>query len=94
MRVRIGWIVAIFVVAFLILVGYSTLHGPRFRAQICMAYQGRSACKTVSAKSEQAARRSGAENACADISSGVTDTVRCEQSEPVSVRWLERGDAK
>jgi hypothetical protein len=55
-----------------------------------MAYQDRSACKTVSAKSEEAALRSGAENACADIASGVTDTMRCEQSEPQSVRWLAR----
>jgi hypothetical protein len=92
--VKIGWVVAGFVVAFLALVAYSTLHGPRFRAEICMSYQGRSACKTVSAKSEQAARRSGAENACADISSGVTDTIRCEQSEPVGVRWLQRGDSR
>jgi hypothetical protein len=55
-----------------------------------MAYQGRSSCKTVSAKSEEAALRSGADNACADVASGVTDTMRCEQSEPRSVRWLAR----
>lgn len=55
-----------------------------------MAYQGRTACKTVSAKSEQAALRSASENACADIASGVTDTMRCEQSEPVRLKWLER----
>jgi hypothetical protein len=91
---RIGWIVAAFVVAFLALIAYSTLHGPRFRAEVCMAYQGQKACKIVSAKSEQAARRAGAENACADISSGVTDTIRCQQSEPVSVRWLQSGASK
>ena len=69
---------------------YSTLHGPRYRVETCMAYQGRTACKTVSAKSEQAALRSATENACADIASGVTDTMRCEQSEPQRVKWLER----
>ena len=77
-------------VAFLVLVLYSTLRGPRFRVEACMAYQGRTACKTVSARSEQAALRSAAENACADIASGVTDTMRCEQSEPVRLKWLER----
>src|ERR1700728_5165584 len=64
---KIGVIITIFVVAFLALVAYSTLHGPRYRVEACMAYQGRTACKTVSAKSEQAALRSAAENACADI---------------------------
>ena len=83
-----------FVVAFLALIAYSTLHGPRFRAEVCMAYHGKSNCRTVVAKSDAAARRAGAENACADISSGVTDPIRCQQSEPVSVRWLQRGDAR
>jgi hypothetical protein len=55
-----------------------------------MAYQGRSACKTVSAKEEANALRSGTENACADIASGVTDTMRCQQTPPQRVRWLER----
>jgi hypothetical protein len=80
----------VFVIAFIVLVLYSTLHGPRYRVEACMAYEGRSACKTVSAKSEQAALRAAAENACADIASGVTDTMRCQQSEPVRVKWLER----
>lgn len=83
-------IVALFVAAFLALLVYATFRGPRFRVQICMAYQGRSACKTVTAKNERAALRSGTENACADIASGVSDTMRCEQSDPQSVRWLSR----
>jgi len=87
---KIGILVAIFVLGFLALVAYSTLRGPRYRVEECMAYQGRTACRIVSAKSEQAALRSAAENACADIASGVTDTMRCEQSEPQRVKWLER----
>ncbi len=86
--------ITLLVAVFVALVAYSTLHGPRYRAEICMAYQGRSTCRTVSAKSEQAALRSGAENACADIASGMTDTMRCDQSQPQSVRWLQRGDSK
>lgn len=77
-------------VAFITLVAYTTLAGPRFRVEVCMEYQGRTACRTVSAKSEQAAVRSGAENACADIVSGVTDTMRCGSSEPKSVKWLQK----
>ena len=79
-------------VTFIALIAYSTLHGPRFRVQLCMSYQGRSACKTVAAKSEAAALRSAAENACADIASGVTDTMRCNQAQPESVKWLHRRD--
>lgn len=87
---KTGLVVAVFVIAFLALLAYSTLAGPRYRVQVCMSYQARSACKTVSAKSEQAALRSAAENACADIASGVTDTIGCQQSQPQSIHWLKR----
>jgi hypothetical protein len=55
-----------------------------------MAFNGQSTCKTVNAKSQNAAVRSATENACADIASGVDDTIRCENSEPKSVRWLKK----
>ena len=77
-------------VAFLALVAYSTMKGSRYRVEVCMAYQGRTNCRTVAAKSEAAAVRSASDNACADIASGVTDTMRCEQSAPQSIKWLQR----
>jgi len=83
-------VIALFVVAFLALIAYSTLKGHRYRVEVCMAYQGRTNCRTVSAKSEEAALRSASDNACADIASGVTDTLRCQQSQPQSIKWLER----
>lgn len=87
---KIGLIITLVVAAFIALIVYSTFHGPRYRVEVCMAYQGRSACKTVSAKSEDGAIRSAKENACADISSGVTDTIRCQNTNPQSVKWLTR----
>jgi hypothetical protein len=87
---KIGVIITVFVVGFLALILYSTLHGPRFRAEVCMTYNGQRACKTVSAKSEQGAVRAGTEGSCADIASGVTDTMKCVAAEPVSVKWLSR----
>jgi hypothetical protein len=84
--------VALFVVGFLALVAYSTMKGKRYRVEVCMAYQGRTNCRTVSATSEEAALRSASDNACADIASGVTDIMRCDQSQPHSVKWLQRPD--
>ncbi len=80
----------LFAAGFLVLLLYATLKGPRYRVEVCMQYQGRSACRTVIAKSEKSAVRSGTENACADIASGVTDTMRCQDTPPQSVRWLQR----
>jgi hypothetical protein len=54
-----------------------------------MAFNGQIMCKTVNAKSRDGAVRSATENACADIASGVDDTIRCQNTEPKSVRWLQ-----
>jgi len=86
---KVGLVIALFVIAFVALVAYSTLHGPRFRVEVCMAVEGRSACRTVSGKSEEAALRGGITNACADLVSGVTETMQCEQSKPQSLKWLQ-----
>jgi hypothetical protein len=34
------------------------------------------------------ARRTAQENACAFISSGVTDSMQCGNTQPISVKWL------
>jgi hypothetical protein len=83
-------IVGLFIILFIALLAWSTIHGPRYRVEICMAYGGRKACRTVSGKSEEAALRGAISNACADLVSGVTETMTCEQSQPQSVKWLQR----
>ncbi|MBV9267491.1 MAG: hypothetical protein JO061_15065 [Acidobacteriaceae bacterium] len=87
---RVGMVIGLFIVIFIALLAWSTMHGPRYRVEVCMAYGARKACRTVSGKSEEAAMRGAVSNACADLVSGVTDTVNCEQSQPQSVKWLER----
>jgi len=69
---------------------YTTLSGSaRYRVEVCMEFQGRTACRTASAATEQQARRTAQDNACAQISSGVTDGMQCgNYTQPVSVKWL------
>lgn len=55
-----------------------------------MSYGGQTSCKKASGKSERAALEAAVNGACADIASGVTDTINCQQSEPQKVTWLER----
>jgi hypothetical protein len=80
----------VFIIGFVALLAYSTIHGPRYRVEVCMTFNTQSTCKTVNAKSEAAALRSATENACADISSGVDDTIRCQNTPPASVKWLKK----
>ena len=90
MNRNIGILVAVIVVAFIALVAYSTMAGARYRVKLCITYKGRTECRTVSAHSEEGAIKSATNNACADISSGVTESLGCEHTTPDSITWLDR----
>lgn len=83
----VGTILFLAIIGFIV---YSTLTGSRKRVTVCMSFNGRTECRTAAGTTKDFALRSAVTNACALISSGVTDTVKCEQSQPVSVTWLDK----
>lgn len=72
------------VLAFLI---YTTMGHGRVRCEVCITFQGRTACRTAAASSKEEAMRAALQNACALISSGVTDSIACQNTPPNSIRW-------
>lgn len=85
---------AIVIVVGVLLVGYmfySSTNNVRYRVEVCVAFQGRTSCRTARADDQEHALRSAQNNACGLIASGVTDTMQCEHSTPTSVKWLEMG---
>ena len=79
-----------FVVAVVILVVYTTLGTKRYRVEVCVTFHERPSCRTAGAPTEAQALRAATENACAQIASGVTDSIACEGTQPDSVKWLSR----
>jgi hypothetical protein len=81
----------IFLIVFLAVLVYSTLSltRHRHRVEVCMQFGGRTSCRIASGATEENALRAAVTNACAFISSGVTDSQQCERSTPVSVKWLK-----
>jgi len=77
------------VVAILAMIVYSTMSMASHRVEVCMQFNGRTACKTTAGQTEDYALHTAKANACADIASGVTDSMACERSEPVSVKILK-----
>jgi hypothetical protein len=49
-----------------------------------MSYRGQQQCRTVSAATEEEALQGAVVNACAFISSGVTDSMACQRGTPIS----------
>lgn len=85
---RVGLWVAILMAVFVAAIVYSTINLRRFRAEVCMEFQGRTACRIAAAATREQAVRTATDNACALISSGMTDSMACTQTPPRSVRIL------
>ncbi len=68
----------------------SSLRTGHVRCEVCIDFRGRSACRAVDGATEDEARMAAITNACALISSGVTDTMACQRTPP---RLVECGPA-
>ena len=79
-----------FAVTVLIVLVYTTMGNNRYRCQVCVVFRGRQACRVAGASTEAQAQRTAMENACAEIASGVTDSMACGSTQPASVVWLTR----
>jgi hypothetical protein len=77
-----------FVVAVLAVLVYSSLGLKRYRVEVCMVYNGREACRTAAGATAENAQRTAISNACAQIASGMTDSMACTSQEPFRVVWV------
>ncbi len=66
---------------------YSTLTLGGQRVEVCMQFGGHQSCRTASGSTKEQALRTALQNACAEIASGVTDSLACERSEPVKITY-------
>ena len=69
---------------------FTTIGTNKFRCEVCITFNGRTACRTAGASTEPQAVRTATENACAQIASGVTDSMACENTPPKSLTWVSR----
>ncbi len=62
---------------------YRSLH-TGYRCEVCIEFRGARACRTVEGSEEREVRASAINNTCAQLASGVTDSMACERTQPVS----------
>ena len=87
---RLGiWIAVIFGITFVAIMVTSTRGLSAHRVEVCVEYQGRSDCRTASASTKPAALSTATVNACAHLTSGMTDSMACQNTPPTKVTWLD-----
>ncbi len=81
-RSRLGWLGLAGLAAFMALVVYRSFEIGGVRCEVCIEYRGRSQCRTVDGASRKDAMQAATTNACAYLSSGVTDGIACARTAP------------
>lgn len=76
-------------VLFLILLVYSSLRLGQVQVEVCVTYKSRSNCGRAAAPTEKEAIDAAADNACATLASGMTESIACSRTPPASVRRLD-----
>ena len=62
---------------------YSSFQVSAVECEVCVRFDGREMCRAASAATRDEALRSATDNACALLTSGMTNSIRCQQGEPL-----------
>ena len=68
---------------------YATLTQSGAECEACIAFGGREHCGVVRAATKEEAATRAVNNACAVLSQGVTEVVKCQATTPLSLRCRE-----
>ncbi len=66
---------------------YFTIGLQQYTCEVCMEFEGRENCAVASGTTEEEAVRTATDTACATISAGMTESIQCSRTKPVSVTW-------
>ena len=57
--------------------------------EVCMEFRGRSECRKALGPDRQSCQRTGTDNACALLASGMTESIACTRGTPRRVTFLD-----
>lgn len=81
--------IALLALAFLALLVWSSMGLKKHRVEVCITFQGKTACRTAAGPTREQAQQAAIDTACALLASGMTETMACGRTSPDSVNWLE-----
>ena len=76
------------------LVIYNSFQVSDFRCTVCITFDGQEACRTVTAQTESEGLRSATDNACALLTSGMTNSIRCSRTPPQKAECVRIAEAR
>jgi len=80
----------VFLVLFIGLVVYLSTRIAAHECRVCMTFMGQTICRVAASGTEKAAIESAVTSACSGLASGMTESIKCENTPPDSVTCSER----
>jgi hypothetical protein len=80
----------VFLSLFIAVVVYLSAKAPRQECEICLTYNGETACRKAASGTREAAIESAVTSACGTLSAGMTESIRCQNTPPDRVTCKER----
>ena len=74
--------------AFLALLTFQMVGNRKNRVEVCVTFNGRTACGIASGSTQDAAIKTATDTACSSVAFGMTDTMTCSHNTPTSVKPL------
>lgn len=57
------------------------------RCNVCISYRGSTECREAQANSKKECQQTATDNACAMLSSGMTESIQCSNTEPSEISF-------
>lgn len=89
---KIKWPVvagAVFIAGFIALMAYTTGGNAKYRCEVCVTFESRTICRNAAAPTQAEAVRTATDNACTDLSSGMTSLMHCQNEAPRKITWRQ-----
>ena len=80
----------LFLVLMIGIVLYRSLTIPAYECEVCVAFQGDAVCRTAASGTREASIESAVTSACGTLASGMTESIRCQNTPPVRIDCQER----
>jgi hypothetical protein len=77
----------LFIAVFLAALAFTTSGNARYRCEVCVTFGGRTLCRNGAATTQPEAERIARDEACSELSSGMTSLMQCQQSGDTKVTW-------
>jgi len=71
---------------------WQVLSTPSVQCEVCMEFRGRSECRKALGPDRQSCQRTGTDNACGLLASGMTDSIACSRGTPLRVTFMDSGE--